>query len=175
MPCEERRFKSQKAKCIFFLLYLGDFLLYLGDFNEVTIHFCIRGSELWRVWPPVLASARPLLPSGGSRVYRTRLSLPESVFTGSVFGRDMGLPLTLFDISLFLLLCAVHSNPLWLLNGESWRTFFFSFLLCKDIWQMDSLQTGFCGISTKAISLPFSQSTVNFSYPGLLLVVAEWS
>lgn len=36
----------------------------------------------------------------------------------------MGLTLTLFDISLFPLSCAVQSNPVWLYNRESWRTFF---------------------------------------------------
>lgn len=115
------------------------------------------------------AESAVLLPSGGDWAHRSCL-LP--VLAVSVFGIDMRLPLTLFDISLFLLLCIVHSNPPRLLNGENWELIFFFYF--ADIWQMDSLQTGFCGISSKAISLPFCQSTVNFSYPGLLLVVAEW-
>lgn len=116
-----------------------------------------------------LVKTKVLPPSGGSHTHSICLFLPGPASL-SVFGIHIRLSLTLIDISLFLLLCTVHSNPLQLLNGESWRTFFF----CKDIWQMDSLQTGFCAISSKAISFPFCQSTVNFSYPRLLLVLAEW-
>lgn len=113
------------------------------------------------------SSKEPLvsLPSGGWHMPSTSVisaalgaSLPCCCV---VYGMDMGLTLTLFDVSLFPLSYAVQSNALWLFNRKGWRTFFF--FLCKDIWQMDSLQTGFCGISSKAISLPFSQSTVNFS------------
>lgn len=42
----------------------------------------------------------------------------------AVYGMDIGLTLTLFDISLFPLSCAVQSNPVWLFNRESWETFF---------------------------------------------------
>lgn len=47
----------------------------------------------------------------------------EPVFF-TVYGIDLGFTLTLFDISLFPLSYAVQSNPAWLFNRESWRTFF---------------------------------------------------
>lgn len=81
---------------------------------------CLTHTSCWD------AGVAVSLPPGGCHTPSIRPRPLEPVFlTHHVYGKDMGLTLTVFDISLFLRSYAVQSNPVWLFNREGWRTFFF--------------------------------------------------
>lgn len=108
-----------------------------------------------------LVKTKVLPPSGGSHTHSICLFLP-GLASLSVFGIHIRLSLTLIDISLFLLLCTVHSNPLQLLNGESWRTYFFA--KTSDRWI--ACKQDFVVYQAKQFPFPFARVQLIFHTQG---------